>query len=83
LRIDSSSFYIGVTGVSVDLNAIAATKSGRVYAVGNAGTVLTVDGDSWRPIVSNADIGDVIGVEAYDSDRILILTSKGKVFVGK
>jgi hypothetical protein len=72
----------GTTTSQTQLNDVGAVSASGLFAVGNGGLVLYFGSESWRPIVNEASLGDILAMTALGTREIIILTSKGQVFSG-
>jgi hypothetical protein len=72
----------GTTTARPQLNDVGAASAGGLFAVGNNGLILYFASEAWRPIVSEASLGDILAMTALADREIIILTSKGQVFRG-
>ncbi len=64
------------SGTGEDLHGVWAAASDAVFAVGDRGTVLRFDGETWQPVAVPTD-ADLLDVWAADASHVFVVGAEG------
>jgi hypothetical protein len=78
LTINNGVWEPMVSGVTEDLFAISGRDGGTVWAVGENGVALRLDGTAWK-VEQSQPVGALGGVFVYASDRVFAAGTTGGI----